>query len=235
MVGLATPSPSAAARSSSQEAERISTSWVEEPLHNVLLAFAEFTGKSILPASGSGETVTARIVDQPWDVALGAIAGTLGMVVEEDEHGIIHLTSLADVREREEGMPLVSRAYPLSYADALSVAPMIEPLLSARGSLSTGLGTKILVSDLPRVHGAVELLMSEVDVEIPQVSIRAKIVFVNRTRLDDLGLSYELTDIEGGDPEDDGGGGRRGRERRRGRSIGHGGDRPHRRQQWKRG
>ena len=200
MVGLAVPCQSLTGSQSSQDRGFISTSWTEEPLANVLLAFSAFTGRSILPASGASELVTARIVDQPWDVALGAIASSLGMVIEEDEHGIIYVTSLADVREREKGAPLVSRAYPLSYADAVSVASMTEPLLSPRGSLSAGLGTMILVTDLPAVHEAVRVLVSEVDVEIPQVSIRAKIVFVNRTKLDDLGLSYELTDTDGEDP-----------------------------------
>ena len=34
--------------------------------------------------------------------------------------------------------------------------------------------------------------LRDLDVRTPQVAIRAKIVFVNRTRLQDIGISYDL-------------------------------------------
>lgn len=44
---------------------------------------------------------------------------------------------------------------------------------------------------------AVRELLRELDVRTPQVSIQAKIIFVNRTDLDELGLTYELKDSRG--------------------------------------
>lgn len=177
-----------------QEAARITTSWVEEPLRNVLLAFADFTGRSIVPSVGADQLVTATIVNQPWDVALRAIASSVAMVLEEDEHGILYVTDAEEFAAREDGAPMISKAYRLSYADGESVTAMATPLLSPRGSLSTALTGKLLVTDLPRVHRMVQSLLSQVDVELAQVSIRAKIVFVNRTRLDEMGVGYELVD-----------------------------------------
>lgn len=175
-----------------QEAERISTSWFHEPLENVLLAFATFTGRSIVPDAGIDAVVTAEIVNQPWDVALEAVAASLGLVVEEDGHGILRIRRWEEARARDERAPLITRAYRLSYADAAVVAEILAPLLGPRGMISASLGTSLVVTDLPAVHESVDRLLSEVDVEIPQVSIRAKIVFVNRTKLDELGVSYEL-------------------------------------------
>ena len=182
------------------EIERISTTWVEEPLRNVLLAFADYANRSILPAAGADGLITAEIVDQPWDVALRAIVGTLGLVVTEDEHGIIHVTSVAEARAREEEAPLVTRVYAISYATPHEATALVASALSPRGTVATGIGASLVVSDVPRSHDAIAALLGDADVPIPQVSIKAKIVFVDRTGLDEMGISYELLDTEGNRP-----------------------------------
>ena len=40
-------------------------------------------------------------------------------------------------------------------------------------------------------------MIQRLDVRTPQVSIEAKIIFVNRTRADELGLTYDLKDSRG--------------------------------------
>jgi type II secretory pathway component GspD/PulD (secretin) len=47
------------------------------------------------------------------------------------------------------------------------------------------------------VQNAVRELLVSLDIRTPQVSIQAKIVFVNRTDLSELGVSYELKDSRG--------------------------------------
>ena len=180
-----------------QEAERISTSWYREPLGSVLVAFAEFTGKSVIPPAGIDPQVTVEINDQPWDVALQAILRSLGLYAEEDEFGIVHVLTLESLAARRDVAPLESRAYRLSFVDAAAVAESVRPVLSARGSISVS-GNALVVSDLPELHPAVEDLLAQVDVEMAQVSIQARIVFVNRTRLNEMGLSFELTEPETG-------------------------------------
>ena len=44
---------------------------------------------------------------------------------------------------------------------------------------------------------AVRGLLGDLDIRTPQVSIQAKIIFVNRTDLDELGVTYELKDSRG--------------------------------------
>ena len=74
----------------------------------------------------------------------------------------------------------------------------MTPLITDRGSVTVGTGTNTLVvSDIQRVQDAVSALLSTLDVETPQVSIQAKLIFVNRTALEDLGVSYELKDSRG--------------------------------------
>ncbi|MFQ5536181.1 MAG: AMIN domain-containing protein [Gemmatimonadota bacterium] len=179
-------------------ARRISMQFNNSPIGDVLLAFAAFSGKSIVPGSNVTGLVTATIKDQPWDVALRTILSTQGLVAEEDEYGIIRVDNIEDLNQREEVEPIVTKAHRINYATASELQLSIQPLLSDRGSVTVGQGTNtLIVSDIQRVQDAVATLLQDLDVRTPQVSIQAKIIFVNRTDLDELGVTYELKDSRG--------------------------------------
>ncbi|MDA0329076.1 MAG: AMIN domain-containing protein [Gemmatimonadetes bacterium] len=181
-----------------QEARRISVTWTEAPINDVLLAFAAFSGKSIVPGSNVAGFVTADINDQPWDVALSTILGGQGLAGEEDLYGIIRVDNIADLNDREAIEPILTRAHRISFATAQELQASIEPLLTARGRITVGSGTNtLIVSDIERVQNQIEGLLEQLDIETPQVSIQAKIIFVNRTDLDELGVTYELKDSRG--------------------------------------
>lgn len=181
------------------QAERISVTWVEMPLRDVLLAFAAISGKSILPSPSVTGTVTAEIVDKPWDVAMRTILSLQGLMAEEDEYGIIRIDNIADLATRAAAEPIETVPYRISYATASELQAVITPLLTPeRGQVSVGAGTNtLIVSDIGRVQNEVARLLSALDVETPQVSIHAKIIFVNRTDLAELGVSYEIKDSQG--------------------------------------
>ena len=189
---LATP------QAAPQEAERIQVTWTEAPINDVLLAFAAFSGRSIVPGSNVQGFVTATINNQPWDVALDAILSTQGLVGVEDANGIIRVDNIADVNQREEIEPILTVAHRISFGTAAELQIAIQPLLSARGQITTGTSTNtLIVSDIQRVQTAVEALLQQLDIETPQVSISAKIIFVNRTDLNELGVTYEMKDSRG--------------------------------------
>jgi len=181
-----------------QEARRISVTWTQAPINDVLLAFAAFSGKSIVPGSNVTGFVTADINDQPWDVALGEILATQGLVGRENESGIIRVDNISDLNERELIEPIQTRAYRISFATAQELQTSIQPLLTDRGDVTVGQSTNtLIVSDIARVQEAVVQLLADLDVETPQVSIQAKLIFVNRTALQELGVTYELKDSRG--------------------------------------
>lgn len=181
-----------------QEARRISVTWTEAPVNDVLLAFAAFSGKSIVPGSNVGGFVTADINDQPWDVALTTILSGQGLAAEEDEYGIIRVDNISDLNDREAIERIITRAHRISFATAQEVSVAVTPLLSERGTVTVGTGTNtLIVSDIDRVQTSITNLLAELDIETPQVSIQAKIIFVNRTDLDELGVTYELKDSRG--------------------------------------
>lgn len=180
------------------DARRISVTWTEAPINDVLLAFAAFSGKSIVPGSNVTGFVTADINDRPWDVALETILSRHGLVATEDDYGIISVDNIADLNDREAIEPIETRAHRIAFATAAELQASIQPLLTERGNVTTGLGTNtLIVSDIRRVQDAVQQLLTDLDIETPQVSIQAKLIFVNRTALEDLGVSYELKDSRG--------------------------------------
>lgn len=195
---LAVPTALAAQVPQQVQAQRISMTWTAAPINDVLQAFAAFSGKSIVPGSNVTGFVTATIHDRPWDVALNSILSTQGLRAEEDEYGIIRVDNISDLNDREQIEPIQTQAHRISYATATELQTAIQPLLSERGQVTVGLGTNtLIVSDIARVQNAVTELLRQLDVETPQVSISAKIIFVDRTALNELGVTYELKDREG--------------------------------------
>jgi len=181
-----------------EAARRISVTWTEAPIEDVLLAFAAFSGKSIVPGSNVTGFVTADINDRPWDVALEAILAGQGLVAEESVEGIIRVDNITDLNDREAIEPIETRAYRISFATATELQASVQPLLTDRGNVTVGQGTNtLIVSDINRVQVQIQNLLGTLDIETPQVSIQAKLIFVNRTALQELGVSYELKDSRG--------------------------------------
>jgi len=198
----ALPAPAAAAVPAPQvaqsQARRMSVTWTQAPINDVLLQFAAYSGVSIVPGANVTGFVTADINDQPWDVALQTILSGQGLVASQDDYGIIRVDNITDLNSREEIEPILTQAHRISFATATEVQTAVAPLLTARGQATVNAGTNTLVvSDIQRVQTAIAALLRAVDIETPQVSIQAKIIFVNRTNLNEFGVTYELKDSRG--------------------------------------
>ena len=130
--------------------------WTETPIRDVLLAFAAYSGKSIVPGAGVTGFVTASIVDRPWDVALQSILAAHGLVGVENEYGIISVDDIANLNAREAIEPVVTRSYRISFVPASEIQAALSPLLSERGSISVSESTNtVIVTDIARVHRAI--------------------------------------------------------------------------------
>ena len=195
---LAVPTALATQPVVQEQQRRITVTWTAAPINDVLQAFSAYSGKSIVPGSNVAGFVTATIHDRPWDVAMNSILSTQGLRAEEDEYGIVRVDNISDLNDREQIEPILTQAHRISFATATELQTAIQPLLSARGQVTVGVGTNtLIVSDIARVQNAVTQLLQQLDVETPQVSISAKIIFVDRTALNELGVTYELKDREG--------------------------------------
>lgn len=196
---VGTTSSSRPVQTSTQEARRISVQFTDTPIQEVLFTFAEFSGRSIVPSSAVQGTVNAEIRNQPWDIAMREVLISQGLAASEDPAtGIIRVDNVENLTSREQFDQLITRAFPISYASAEEVRGAIEPLLSERGRVSVGASSNTLVvMDIGRVQEAVESLIQELDIQTPMISISAKIIFVNRTDLNEFGVTYDLKDSRG--------------------------------------
>ncbi|MCH7594260.1 MAG: hypothetical protein IIB27_07100 [Chloroflexi bacterium] len=182
-----------------QARPRLSISFDNMPMEQVLSAFSVFSGKSIVSGGAvATQTVTADIVDQEWDDALDVILKSRGLVGIEDENGIIRVDDIQSLNDREAIEPLETVPYRINFGTSSEMALAIGQLISERGKVAEAPATNtVIVTDIRRVHDAVDDLITVLDIPVLMVMISAKIIFVNRTDLNELGVTYELKDSRG--------------------------------------
>lgn len=194
---------------------RITVAYQDADIRDVIAAFASFSGRTIVIGKDVSGTVTAEIRNQPWDVALRAILQGQGLAAAEDpQSGIITVDSYKNLATKVSSEPLTTQLIPINYANAGALANTIKGLLSrdctpggvaespgqnaqtscfVRGSVSADTATNTLViTEAPSRLGDLMGFIRSLDVRTPQVAIKAKIIFVNRTDIEELGLTYDL-------------------------------------------
>ncbi len=178
---------------------RISVTYDSASMLDVLAGFSEFSGVSIVPsAAAAGMTVRGiDIKNQPWDVALDAILSAQGLGWRRMQSGIIVVDKLSELHSRDT-LQTETRVFRINYAGADSVAATLQKLATPKGQVVAYKGTNsVIVSDAPNTVARMDSLVKALDRRIPQVSIEAKIVFVDRTNLKNLGIAYDLKDRRG--------------------------------------
>lgn len=134
---------------------RLTVSFHDAPLSDVLGVFSDFSGRSIVVGPvAAGVRVTAEIRDQPWDVALEAILEAHGLRARETETGILRVGRLAGGDAPRES---ATRIFRIRYARADEIASAIGPHLTeglGRVSVVPGVNA-VLVTDTP---GKLELV-----------------------------------------------------------------------------
>jgi type IV pilus assembly protein PilQ len=189
--------------SSRPDEPRITVNFHNADIRDVLSSFVEFTGRSIVPGAAVMGHVTASIRDQPWDIALQTILRAYGLEAYELSSGIIRIDSMDRIQEREAQEPLLTQPFRINYVPAAELAATLEPLRSERGRISVNPSTNtLIVTDTESALNQMRSILGQLDVRTPQVSIQAKIIFVNRTDVEDLGVTYDLTlnPASGGSP-----------------------------------
>jgi type IV pilus assembly protein PilQ len=179
-------------------ARLITATFEKTPILDVLSTFSDFSGKSIVAGQGITGDVTATINQQPWDVALDAILRAQGLSSQEQESGIIQVEKLENMRDREKNEDLVTKQFKIRYVAVDSMSKAIEGLKSERGKVTTSPSTNtLIITDGRSVIQRIEPMIQQLDVRTPQVTIQAKIMFVDRTALEDMGVIYDLKDSRG--------------------------------------
>jgi type IV pilus assembly protein PilQ len=198
---------------------RITVTYQDADVRDVVAAFAAFSGRTIVVGKEIEGKVTAEVRDQPWDVALRAILQSQGLAAVEDPNGIIAVDSYENIASQQATEPLATQIVPVNYARAGSLVETVRSLLSrdcmaarsasastagrptmgggdgciVRGSVVADSGTnRLIITDVPSRLGDITGYVQDLDVRTPQVAIKAKIIFVNRTDIEALGVTYDL-------------------------------------------
>ena len=232
---------------------RITITWENANIRDVIASFAAFSGRTIIAARGVTATVSAEIINQPWDVAMRAILRANGFDAVEDENGIIIVNTIQALAQRPRYEPLTTRTVRFNYTSARAVAEALRQRLSRdcgeiagasnapepttqipgaagaepdqaaaaqqaainqanmqaatiramsgtvdlrcpqRGAVTADtLTNSVSITDAPSNIDELIAYARTLDVRQPQVNIKAKIILVDRTQIEGLGLKYDI-------------------------------------------
>jgi type IV pilus assembly protein PilQ len=225
-VAYQTPEPALvgtpAANRSKPPKPRITVSYQEADIRDVIAAFASFANRTIIVGRDVTGSITADVKDKPWDEALAAILSAQGLAASEEPNGIIIVDSYKNMLDKQSLEPLVTQVVSVNYANATSLANTVRGLLTrdcvpgagspsagggggagqpgsvpngcvVRGSVQADSATNSLL--IREVQSRMEDVISyvrSIDRRTPQVAIKAKIIFVNRTNLQEMGITYDI-------------------------------------------
>ncbi len=190
-----------AATSQQVPAPRITVTWDRASVADVISGFAAFSGRTIVLGKDVKGEVTAEIKNQPWTEAFAAVLATQGLQAIELPGGIIRVDSPATLAALDSTEPTTTRMIPVNYASASQLLPSVKSILSKRGGVVADTTTNsLIVTETRSKIGDVQDFVKQLDVRTPQISIQSKIIFVNRTSIEALGLQYDFGAKTASDP-----------------------------------
>jgi type IV pilus assembly protein PilQ len=173
---------------------RITVTWDRASIADVVAGFAAFSGRTIILGKDVKGEVNAEIKNQPWPQAFQAILASQGLSAQEMAGGIIRVDAPSALAALDSLEPLETSIVRINYAQAGSLAKTVESILTKnRGRVvaDTGSNALILTDTRSRIASVTDFVRG-LDVRTPQLSIQAKIIFVDRTDIEQLGIKYDL-------------------------------------------
>jgi type IV pilus assembly protein PilQ len=170
-------------------------------IQNVLRLLAKEGGVNIITGEGVDGQVTMRLRSVPLDQVFLTILQSQGLGFEVRGNVIRVATqdklleeqkARAEARARAEKLqPLEVFLLPINYASADELQSQVESLLSPRGSVSVDARTNtLIIKDLPENLASIRSLVENLDAQVPQVLIEARIVETNDTFQRQLGIQW---------------------------------------------
>ncbi len=186
--------------------KRISLDFQDADIVPIFRLIADVSGYNIVVDPQVKGKITMKLVNVPWDQALDLIlrSNSLDKVVEGNIIRVAPVSVLAKEQESRakkqaaarKAEPLVTKVFPISYADVKNVQKSIDAakILSERGSISVDERiSSIIVKDVESNMPKVEALVKTLDKPTPQVLIEARIVEVNTAAKNEFGIKWGLS------------------------------------------
>jgi type IV pilus assembly protein PilQ len=176
------------------EEPRITVVWDRANVADVVAGFAAFSGRTIILGKDIKGEVTAEVKNQPWPQAFQAILASQGLSAQEMAGGIIRVDAPSVLAALDSLEPLETSVVRINYSKASDLTKSVEGTLTkGRGKVIADVGSNsLIITDTRSKVACVADFVRGLDIRTPQVSIKAKIVFVDRTDIEELGLKYDL-------------------------------------------
>ncbi len=180
-------------RTQSRNVPRITVSWNNASIEEVIGGFQAISGQSIILGKDIKRTVTAEIIDKPWPEAFYAILAAQGLSAQEMPGGILRVdqpSNLAEIDSLEQRETHVVR---VNYARVGELVGSLKGILTRRGTAIADSATNsVILTDVRSNIDLVVDFVGQLDLKPKSVSIQAKIIFVDRTDLEQLGFKYDI-------------------------------------------
>ncbi|PYP13854.1 MAG: hypothetical protein DMD52_15115 [Gemmatimonadetes bacterium] len=182
-----------ASEAEQSQAPRITVTWDRADIQEVVAGFAAFSGRTIVVNKGISGSLSAEIKNQPWDLAFSAVLESQGLTANLLEGGILQVIDKKDLARADSTVPVETRLVRVNYAKAVSLVPAVQSIVSKRGAVvADSTNNALVITEIQSRIRMVEDFVKGLDIRTPQVSIQAKIIFIDRTDVEDLGLKYDL-------------------------------------------
>jgi type IV pilus assembly protein PilQ len=183
--------------------EKISIDFQDVELTHVFRLIADISGYNVVISPDVKGKFSMKLTELPWDQALDIILRNYGLS-KSIEANIIRIAPTAILAKEEEEIArvkesqeksgdLVTRVYPINYADVKSMMQTIKDakILTNRGFISVDeRTTSIVIRDVDQKHYEYEKIINALDNPTPQVSINARIVEVTENYKKELGIQW---------------------------------------------
>jgi Type II secretory pathway, component PulD len=181
-------------RTQNRPIPRITVSWNNASIEEVVAGFQGVSGLSIIIGKGVKANVTAEIVDKPWTEAFYAILASQGLSMQEMPGGILRVDAPANLAEIDSLEPTQTAVVRVNYARVAELANSLKGVLTPkRGTVIPDTATNsVIITDTKTNLPNVVDFVTQLDLRPKQVSIQAKIIFVDRTDLEQLGFKYDI-------------------------------------------
>ncbi|MEO0094814.1 MAG: secretin N-terminal domain-containing protein [candidate division WOR-3 bacterium] len=162
----------------------------------VLRALSEYAGVNIVAGKDVKGNVTVRLHNVPWKQALEIILRAAGYAYREDP-GVIRVDTAENLDKQDYDLPLISNIYKLEFANPNEMLNKIQAMLSPKGKANVDERTNsVVVTEVEPIHDKIKQLVKLLDTPTPQVEIMAKVVDVDASQSQGLGINWTLKGLE---------------------------------------
>ncbi|MBL7155562.1 MAG: secretin and TonB N-terminal domain-containing protein [Candidatus Omnitrophica bacterium] len=166
----------------------VTVNFKDADISAVLNYLSEVSGVDIVTAPDVTGTVTLKLTDKPWDVALDIIVKNYGYAYER-EGDIIRVVTIDSLKKAE----LSTEVIELNYTNAEVAHDAVKEMLTDRGKITYDTRTNsLLVTDLPTNTYRIKRVVERLDRKTPQVMIEARIFETLLEKDEKMGIDWTM-------------------------------------------